>query len=134
MQGQQLLWICEISSLCKGVYAELRFNTDVVKLYLCDDKPPQVLTAEEGSTWLKERNKQGKSLEKQGQRCLVDLNITYSADGSILHSAIEIRDTKVTEPTYFRVADNMSLWLLPKSHDYADTIVYFTHHTSWTIA
>ena len=48
-----------------GVYPELLFNTDVVKLYLCEDKPPQVLTTEEGSTWLKERNMQAKSLEKQ---------------------------------------------------------------------
>jgi hypothetical protein len=111
-----------------GVYPELLFNTDVVKLYLCDDKPPQVLTTEEGSTWLKERNMQAKSLEKQGQRRVVDLNVTSSADGSILHSAIEIRDTEVTEPTYFRVADDMSIWLLPKSRDYADTIVYFTQH------
>ena len=28
---------------------ELLFNADTVKLYPCDDKPPQVLTTEEGS-------------------------------------------------------------------------------------
>jgi hypothetical protein len=34
-----------------GVYVELLFNTDIVKLYLCDDKPPQVRTTTEGSKW-----------------------------------------------------------------------------------
>ena len=111
-----------------GVHAELLFNTDVVKLYLCDDKPPQVLTTEEGSAWLKDRNMLAKTPDKQGQRRVVDLNVTSSADGSILHCAIEIRDTQVTEPTYFRVADDMSLWLLPKTHDYSETIVHFTEH------
>ena len=111
-----------------GVYIELLFNTDVVKLYLCNDKPPQVLTTEEGSKWLKERNMHGKSLEKQGQRRVVDLNVTSSANRSILHSATEIRGTKATEPTYFCVADDMSLWLLPKIYYFADIIESLAGH------
>ena len=111
-----------------GVHTELLINTDAARLYLCDDKPPQVLTTEEGSSWLKDRNIQANTLNKQAQWRVADLNVTSSADGSIVHCATEIRDTQVAEPAHFRVADDMSLWLLPKTHDCPETIVHFIEY------
>ena len=108
---------------------ELIFNTDVVKIYLADNKPPIVLVTEDGEAWLKQRNMQAKTKQKTEQRRVVDLNVTTSADGSVLHTAIEIRDQQVAALKYWRVNDELSVWVLPKTHNYCDTIAHFYEDT-----
>ena len=108
---------------------ELIFNTDVVKIYLADNKPPTILLTEDGEAWLKQRYMQHKTKQKTEQRRVIDLNVTTSADGSVLHTAIEIRDHQVGALKYWRVDDEISLWLYPKTHNYCDTIAHFYENT-----
>ena len=65
---------------------------------------------------------QPKTKQKTEQRRVIDLNVTTSADGSVLHTAIEIRDHQVGALKYWRVDDEILLWLHPKTHNYCDTI------------
>jgi len=46
---------------------------------------------------------QPKTKQKTEQRRVADLNVTSSADGSVLHTAIEIRDHQVGALKYWRV-------------------------------
>ncbi len=85
---------------------ELIFNTDVVKIYLADNNST-VLITEDGDAWLKQRNMQPKTKKKTEQRRVVGLNVTTSADGSVL--AIEIRDHQVGALKCWRVDDEILL-------------------------